>query len=76
MLLVLDNVRRCVVLGLASTVCLLAGAASGAGLALGAVSAAMLVTNLGLMVIMGRYGGAPVEPDSRGLRDLLRPWQA
>jgi uncharacterized membrane protein YesL len=75
-LLVLGNGRRCVVLGLASTVCLLAGAASGAGLALGAVSAAMLVTNLGLMVMMRRYGGAPVEPDSRGLRDLLRPWQA
>ncbi len=74
-LLVLDNLRRCVILGLASAVCLLAGAASGAGLALGAVPAAMLATNLGLMVMMGRYGGAPVEPDPRGLRDLLRPWQ-
>lgn len=75
-LLVLDNLRRCVLIALATTLCLLAGAVSGVGLALGALPATALVVTLGLTAMLQRYGGRAVVRDSRGLRDLLRPWQA
>jgi uncharacterized membrane protein YesL len=74
-LLVLGNVRAVATLGLASVICLIVGFASGVGLVLGAIPATALVANLGLVMIMQRYGGQPLERDSRGLRDLLRPWQ-
>ena len=75
-LLVLDNLRRCVLIALATTLCLLAGAVSGVGLALGALPATALVVTLGLTAMLQRYGGKAVVRDSRGFRDLLRPWQA